>query len=143
MHRRAAALSVLMALAMQACVPAAPAVTPTIESTPTPAATRTPRPTSTPAGPADCLQWEDVNGNQDGEEVCVFGDVLFGFSVEDGNGDIVYWVLRFAEDPATFYLVQNTLPFEFESGDCISVTGQFEVDDNGTPFIENGEMRRC
>ena len=100
-------------------------------------------PTSTLPAPEGCLRWDNVEQAPQGQEVCVFGDVWFGVSVEDGNGNIISWVIKFADDPTSFYFANDTLPFQFESGDCISVTGRLQLNDNQIPFIENGTVKRC
>ena len=150
------AVAIICLVLVASCAPSAesaqPAITQTqiatamITVTPKPAATprptRTIRPTQEISKPG-CFQWDKVDESANGEEVCVFGNVLFAGSAADGNGDILFWLVRFNEDPTTFYVLQDALPFEFQSGDCIAVSGELQFDDTNTPFIENGEMTKC
>lgn len=138
----------LLIVILSACISSPPTIqqaitqtqitTPTITIIPT----QTIRPTQE-SSKAGCFQWNKVNENMNGKEICVFGNVLFTGSAEDGNGNIVWWLVRFNQDPTTFYITQDVLPFDIQSGNCISVLGKLQFDDTKTPFIENGEITKC
>ena len=102
-------------------------------------ATPTARPTNT-SEPA-CTHWSKLARQEEGKEMCVTGEVLFGVSAEDSAGDIQYWVTRFSAEPG-FYLINDALP-ELQPGDCITVFGRVQLDDSGLLFIENGEVKPC
>ena len=102
-------------------------------------ATPTAQPTDTPG--LACTLWSKLARQDEGNEMCVTGDVLFGVSAEDSNGDIQYWVTRFSTEPG-FYLINDVLP-ELKPGDCITVFGRVQLDDSGLLFIENGEVKQC
>lgn len=125
---------------IQAAITQTQIATPTI--TAVPISTRTIRPTQENSK-AGCFEWNKVDENMNGEEICVFGNVFFAGSAKDGNGDIVFWLVRFNEEPTTFYVVQEVLPFDIQSGNCISVLGKLQLDDANTPFIENGKITKC
>lgn len=140
----------LFVIFLSACTPSPstiqPAITQTQIATPTmtamPIPTQTIRPTQENSKEG-CFQWDKVDENMNGEDVCIFGNVLFTGSVQDGNGDIVWWLVRFNEEPTTFYVIQDVLPFDIQSGNCISVLGKLQFDDTKTPFIENGKITKC
>jgi hypothetical protein len=145
------AIIIHCAVILAACAPSTvqtqtpkPPTTKTQTATVRPAATKAlTKATRTSEPKAECIRWDKVRKSDKGKEVCVSGDVLFGITAEDGNGDIVAWFFRFSENPSSFYLVQESLPLDFEQGDCISSTGKLQVDDNGTAFIANGKLKRC
>jgi hypothetical protein len=98
-------------------------------------------PTSMPTDRPACTPWSKLARHDEGKELCVTGEVLFGVSSEDTTGDIQYWVTRFSTEPG-FYLINDTLP-EIQPGDCITVFGRVQLDDSGLLFIENGEVNQC
>ena len=91
----------------------------------------------------DCSRWETVDKSRKGQETCVYGNVFIAYSVDDADGNTLWWIVRFSEEPTAFYFTQDEFAFEFQLGDCLSVTGPLQLDDNGTAFVENGELSTC
>jgi len=101
----------LLIVVLSACAPS------TAPNTRTPTATKTA--TRTPEPKSGCIRWDKVRKSDQGKEVCVSGDVIFGLSGEDGNGNIAFWIVGFSD------------------------TGTLQIDDDGTVFIEHGKIAKC
>ncbi|MDX1599991.1 MAG: zinc ribbon domain-containing protein [Anaerolineales bacterium] len=123
--------------------------TPTVISTDPPERTATDAPAASATGtgtppatalPGECVRWDQVTLDQEGEEMCVYGTVKRWFA----SGDLPF-VAIFTEEPGTFALVDRTRDHpSIRPGDCISGEGPVEIMSATRPFIDlNGEVGEC
>ena len=107
--------------------------------TPTPRA----RPTATPLAPTPtpgCRSWEEVSLEDDGQELCVYGQVKRWYR----TGELPF-VAVFSEEPGTFIVIDRSTSHEgVEPGTCIQVTGTVEVMGGARPYIDAaGQLEAC
>lgn len=123
--------------------------TPTATSTATPQPTDTPEeetgevtPTSTVASQqaSSCVRWDQVNLDDSGTEMCVYGTVRRWFS----TGELPF-VAIFTEEPGTFAFVDRSgAHSDVRPGDCISGSGTVEIMSATRPYINlGGEVLPC
>ena len=119
----------------QATAPLLPGPSPT--SPPTSAANG---PTGTPDPAADCVSWDEVTVANEGQTLCVFGEVA-GRYVTEEFPIVVY----FSSEPGAFIIVDRLTPHpEVDPGVCVMVIGEVEVMSRVRPVIDaQGEILFC
>lgn len=142
--------------------PARPLISSLLTPAPTPSTTPSPEPTNTmmaatlpplasdqtPApegatpvlGPQDCLSWEEITRQDEGSQLCVFGEIRRWFSAEN----IPFFAI-FSEEIGTFAFVDyNTTYPNVKPGVCIRDTGFIEVSPAGRPYMDlRGDFEFC
>ncbi|OGO10324.1 MAG: hypothetical protein A2Z66_10990 [Chloroflexi bacterium RBG_13_66_10] len=95
---------------------------------------------STPYPTADCLSWDRVTVANEGQTLCVFGEVA-GRSVTADFPILIY----FSSEPGAFIIVDRTSPHpEVDPGVCVMVIGEVEVMSRVRPVIDaQGEILFC
>jgi hypothetical protein len=113
-------------------------VSPTRSAVPEP--TETPQPSPIPTLASGCVSWEQVNLEDEGKVMCVYGVIKRWFA----SGDIPF-VAIFSEELGTFSFVDYNQTFsEAKPGTCIVAEGPIEVMRGTRPFIDlNGTIELC
>jgi hypothetical protein len=142
--------------------PARPLISNILTPAPTETATQTPEPTATllaatlpplegesspspdstsvATSPNECLHWDAITVQDEGSELCVYGEIRRWFSAEN----IPFFAI-FSEETGTFAFVDyNRTYSDIKPGVCIQDTGYIEVSPGGRPFLDlRGEFKYC
>lgn len=106
---------------------------------PEPAATSSAAAATQVAGPEGCVSWEQVTVANQGEQLCVYGEIRRWFSVDE-----VPFVAIFSEESGTFALVDRTGVHPVGPGDCVMGSGVVEVMRGTRPNIDvQGNLMPC
>lgn len=91
------------------------------------------------AGPEGCVLWDQVTLANEGEQLCVYGEIRRWFAVEE-----VPFVAIFSEEVGTFAIVDRTGVHPVGPGDCVMGRGVVEVMRGTRPNIDvQGELLSC
>ena len=107
-----------------------------------------PRPTNTPQANIvlgrstpthnPCLRWDQITATLNGQKVCVYG-VLANYKE---NWELEQTNFYFGS-PEEFFLVSNYRWNDVVEGECISTTGEVQLNTYKTPYIKVEEIYKC
>lgn len=131
----------IFAILLSACAPSQSITQTAIAQTKAAAPTVTPAPLIGLPTPAGCIHWTKVDRSDEGEVICVYGNLLYQKSFSK-DAVHLFTLMRFSEDVSNFYALQD-LQVKAENGDCITVAGSLAYDSNGSPYISGGDIAKC
>lgn len=98
------------------------------------AATLPPLATTT-GSPGECVLWDEITVEMEGQQMCAFGIIKRRFRVDS---EIPYMAI-FSEEEGTFAIVDRLNFYtQFRPGDCILASGEVEIMRGVRPFIDAG-----
>jgi len=95
---------------------------------------------SNPPGETICIPWSEVTLENEGEQLCVYGNLRRWFEVNDYP-----FVALFSETQGTFYIVDSVSSHNgVQPGTCIMAEGTVEIMRGVRPFIDAaGNLQDC
>jgi hypothetical protein len=120
---------------LEATAPILPGPSPTTEPT-----IELVSPTGTADATANCLAWDQVTVEDEGQTLCVFGVVAGRYTTAEFP-----IVVYFSSEPGAFIIVDRTTPHpDVDPGVCVMVIGEVEVMSRVRPVIDaQGEILFC